>query len=113
MNPVIDRLKLVFLGVFLVVNIAIGVWEFGWELPRQNCEKAHKWWDNAERACGTPVLVSDITGRMIDNPQAKVEALTAIGRPVPTSLEKAAAAQAQTQHPAAKPPSPAPAPAKP
>lgn len=108
MNPVIDRLKLIFVGIFLVINIAIGVWEFGWELPRQNCEKAHKWWDNAERACGTPILVSDITGRMIDNPQAKVDALKAVGRPVPPALEKAAAAQAQAAKAA-----PAAAPAKP
>jgi hypothetical protein len=102
MNPVIDRLKLIFLGVFLVINVGLAVWEFGWELPREHCEKAHKWWDNAERACGTPVLVSDITGRMIDNPQAKVAALQAIGRPVPPSLQRAAA-----------PPPAKPAPAKP
>jgi hypothetical protein len=102
MNPVIDRLKLIFLGVFLVINVGLAVWEFGWELPREHCEKAHKWWDNAERACGTPVLVSDITGRMIDNPQAKVAALQAIGRPVPPSLQRAAA-----------PPAAKPAPAKP
>jgi hypothetical protein len=105
MNPVIDRLKLIFVGVFLVINIALAVWEFGWELPKEHCEKAHKWWDNAERVCGTPILTSDITGRMIDNPQAKVEAMQAIGRPVPASLEKAAAAQA----PAPKPTPPAPA----
>jgi hypothetical protein len=89
MNPVIDRLKLIFVGVFLVINIALAVWEFGWELPKENCEKAHKWWDNQERACGTPVLVSDITGRVIDNPQARAEAFQAVGRPLPPSLQHA------------------------
>jgi len=111
MNPVIDRLKLIFLGVFLVINAGVAVWEFGWQLPRQNCEKAGKWWDNADRLCGVPILTSDITGRMIDNPQAKVDALQAIGRPVPASLQKTAQAQAQAQ--AAKAPPAAPAPAKP
>jgi hypothetical protein len=113
MNPVIDRLKLIFLGVFLVINAGVAVWEFGWQLPRQNCEKAGKWWDNADRLCGTPILTSDVTGRMIDNPQAKVEALQAIGRPVPASLQKVAAAQAQAQAQAAKAAPAAPPPAKP
>ena len=106
MNPVIDRLKLIFIGVFLVINIGLLVWEFGWEIPRQNCEKAHKWWDPAERVCAQPILVSDITGRVIDDPKAKAAALKAIGRPVPPSLEQAA----QAAQPA---PAPAPAPAKP
>jgi hypothetical protein len=101
MNPVIDRLKLIFLGVFVVINIGLLVWEFGWEIPRQNCEKAHKWWDGAQRVCAQPVLISDITGRLIDNPKAKAEALEAIGKPVPPALQRAAEA------------APPPAPAKP
>ena len=91
MNPVIDRLKLIFLGVFLVINVGLLVWEFGWVIPRQNCEKAHKWWDGSQRVCAQPVLISDITGRVIDSPKAKVQALEAIGRPVPPALKRASA----------------------
>ena len=80
MNPVIDRLKLIFLGVFVVANAVMLVWQFGWVIPRENCEKAHKWWDGSQRVCAQPVLISDITGRVIDNPQAKAEALRALGR---------------------------------
>jgi hypothetical protein len=80
MNPVIDRLKLIFLGVFVVANAAMLIWQFGWVMPRETCEKAHKWWDGSQRVCAQPVLISDITGRVIDNPQAKAEALRALGR---------------------------------
>jgi len=91
MNPVIDRLKLIFLGVFLVINVGLLVWEFGWVIPRQNCEKAHKWWDGSQRVCAQPVLISDITGRVIDSPKAKVQALEALSRPVPPALKRASA----------------------
>lgn len=80
MNPAIERLKLIFVGVFLVANIAMLVWQVGWVMPRESCEKQHKWWDNSERVCAQPILTSDITGRLIDNPKARQEALQAIGR---------------------------------
>jgi hypothetical protein len=80
MNSAVDRLKLIFLGIFLLANAAMLVWQFGWVVPRENCEKAHKWWDGDQRVCATPILTSDITGRVIDNPKAKEEALRAIGR---------------------------------
>jgi len=85
MNRTIDRLKVIFLVVFAVANVGIVVWEFGWELPAQKCSEAHKWWDGYSRVCATPVLTSDITGRMITDAAARAEALKAIGRPVPAS----------------------------
>lgn|SRR5512143_2337270 len=80
MNPVIDRLKLIFLGIFLVLNVAMLIWQFGWVVPRENCEKQRKWWDGSQRVCAQPILISDITGRVIDNPQAREDALRALGR---------------------------------
>lgn len=80
MNPVIRRLGFIFVGVFFVINIGLLIWHFGWELPRQRCEAARKWWDPGQRVCATPILTSDVTGRLIDNPQAREEALRAIGR---------------------------------
>jgi hypothetical protein len=85
MNPTIDRLKVIFLAIFAVANVGILVWEFGWELPAQKCSEAHKWWDGYSRVCATPVLTSDITGRMITDAAARAEALSAIGRPVPAA----------------------------
>jgi hypothetical protein len=89
MNPVIDRLKWIFVGVFLVLNVGMLVYQFGWVIPRQNCEKAHKWWDGSQRVCAQPILVSDVTGRIIDNPKAREEALRAVGRLPPKPAEAA------------------------
>jgi hypothetical protein len=82
MNPTIERLKLIFLGIFAVLNVAMLIWQFGWVWPRQNCEQAHKWWDGSQRVCAAPVLISDITGRTIQDKQAEAAAKRAIGRPV-------------------------------
>ncbi len=81
MNPNIERLKLLFIGLFVVAAIGVGVWQFWWVMPAQKCEKEQKkWWDPAERVCATPVLVSDITGRVITDDKALAEAKRAIGR---------------------------------
>ena len=83
MNRIIDRLKLIFLGIFAVANVAILVWTLGWARPEEKCVGAHKWWDPSQRVCAQPVLTSDITGRMITDPQARAEALKALGRTLP------------------------------
>ena len=83
MNPTIDRLKVIFLAIFAVANVGIVVWEVGWAMPQQKCSESHKWWDGYARVCATPILTSDITGRMITDPAARAAALKAIGRPVP------------------------------
>ena len=80
MNPVIRRLGFIFVGIFFVINVGVMVWQFGWVRPREQCEAAHKWWDSGQRVCATPILTSDITGRIIDNPEARQEALRAVGR---------------------------------
>ena len=81
MNPNIERLKLIFIGLFVVAAISVGVWQVWWVMPAQKCEKEQrKWWDSAERVCATPVLVSDITGRVITDEKALAEAKKAIGR---------------------------------
>ena len=38
------------------------------------------WWDNSQRVCAQPILISDITGRVIADPEARAEALKALGR---------------------------------
>ncbi|RAK59186.1 hypothetical protein DJ021_04910 [Phenylobacterium hankyongense] len=81
MNPTVERLKLIFLGVFAVMLVAIMVWQVGWIWPRQACEKDHKWWDNSQRVCAQPVLISDITGRTIQDKQAEAAARQAIAHP--------------------------------
>ena len=81
MNPNIERLKLIFIALFAVAALGVLVWQVGWIVPQKNCEKAHKWWDSGERVCATPVLISDITGRTIQDKEAEAAARAAIGRP--------------------------------
>lgn len=82
MNPNIERLKLIFTALFVILALGVGVWQVGWVMPRNKCEKEqHKWWDAGERVCAQPVLISDITGRTIQDKQAEAEAKKAIGRP--------------------------------
>ena len=80
MNPTIERLKLIFLGIFAVANVGILVWQVGWAWPEQKCTEARKWWDGSQRVCAQPILISDITGRVIADPQARAEAMKAVGR---------------------------------
>ncbi|MGA0606377.1 hypothetical protein ACO2Q0_10290 [Phenylobacterium sp. VNQ135] len=83
MNPTIERLKLIFLGVFGLAVVGVVVWTMGWAIPGKKCAEARKWWDPGERVCAQPVLISDITGRTIQDKQAEAAARAAIGRPAP------------------------------
>jgi len=83
MNTKFERLLLLFLGLFAVGIIGVAVWQFGWAIPAGKCKAQHKWWDYAERVCATPILTSDITGRLITDDKALAEARKAIGRPAP------------------------------
>jgi hypothetical protein len=80
MNPTIERLKLIFLGIFAVANVGILVWQLGWAWPEERCTQARKWWDGSQRVCAQPILISDITGRVIADPKARAEAMAAVGR---------------------------------
>ena len=80
MNRTIERLKLIFLGIFAVANVAMLVWQFGWVVPEQNCDKANKWWDGSQRVCAQPILTSDVTGRVITDAKSRAEAMRVIGR---------------------------------
>jgi hypothetical protein len=78
----VNRLKLIFLVVFGALSAAAVIYHFYWLRPAQRCEiEQRKWWDAERRVCATPVLVSDITGRMIKDKAAEAEARKAIGRP--------------------------------
>ena len=89
MNPTIERLKLIFLGIFAVANVGILVWQLGWAWPEEKCTQARKWWDGAQRVCAQPILISDITGRVIADPKARAEAMAAVGRkPMPDVATK-------------------------
>lgn len=89
MNPTVERLKLIFLGIFVAALVAIAVWQVGWIWPQQKCDQTKGWWDGSERVCAQPILTSDITGRVITDQKALAEAKAAIGRgPAPAAPAK-------------------------
>lgn len=98
MNRTIDRLKLIFLAVFAITSAGAFVYHIGWVWPEQKCEAAGDWWDWRSRTCARPVLISDITGRVIKNDETR-------------NAAKADAAKARAagdlERPAAKAPEPA------
>lgn len=65
MNRTIDRLKLIFLGLFAILSAAALIYHIGWVWPGKKCEAAGDWWDWRSRTCARPILISDITGRPI------------------------------------------------
>jgi hypothetical protein len=81
MNTTIERLKLIFLGAFILLSVGALVWQVGWVMPQKKCESSGRWWDGSQRICAQPVLISDITGRTIQDEQAEAAARQAIGRP--------------------------------
>ena len=71
MNRTIDRLKLIFLAAFAILSAGAFVYHIGWVWPGQKCEAAGDWWDGRSRTCASPVLISDITGRVIKNDETR------------------------------------------
>ena len=78
MNATYTPLKLIFLGLFVLALGAVLIYHLFWVWPAQQCEQAGKWWDSEGRVCAQPVLISDITGRTIQDKQAETAAKAAI-----------------------------------
>ena len=74
MNRTIKRLMLIFAGAFAVSVVGVVVYQVGWAMPGQACEARGDWWDLRGRTCARPVLISDITGRVIDTPEQRAAA---------------------------------------
>ncbi len=74
MNRTIDRLKLIFVGLFAVLSVGALVYHIGWVWPGQKCEAAGDWWDWRSRTCARPILISDITGRVIKDDASRAAA---------------------------------------
>lgn len=96
MNRTIDRLKLIFLCLFAVMSAGVFVYHVGWVWPGQKCEEAGDWWDWRSRTCAHPILISDITGRVIKD-NATREAAEA-----QAAKAREGAAQSDLTRPAAK-----------
>ena len=84
MNPNIERLKLIFIGAFVIAIVGVAVWQVGWIIPSRKCEVENRgWWDPGQRICARPVLVTTLTRRPAADKQAEAAAAAAIGQPAP------------------------------
>jgi hypothetical protein len=68
MNRLIDRLKLVFLGLFAAACVAVWTYQLVWLGPEKRCEAHGDWWDPGARVCATPIFLPRMTGRPIGAP---------------------------------------------
>ena len=68
-NRVIERLFLLFVGLFAVSLVAVAAYQVVWVIPAQHCEKRGWWWDSQTRQCGMPISVTNFTHRPIGSPK--------------------------------------------
>lgn len=102
MNRTIDRLKLIFLAAFAILSAGAFAYHIGWVWPGQKCEAAGDWWDWRSRTCASPVLISDITGRVIKNDETR-NAAKAQAAKARAEGEEPAKSAGKAQAPAPKP----------
>ena len=65
MNRMIDRLKLIFLGIFFLGAAATWGYQALWVWPAKNCEANGNWWNSSSRTCAHPIYIPDLTGRPV------------------------------------------------
>lgn len=105
MNASINRLKIIFMGIFAVAVVAIWTYELLWVWPAKDCAKAGGEWDGGERICATPIYIPDRTGRPAGMSREAWSKLQA---------ERLARGEISADHTPVQPkPAPSPAPAKP
>ncbi len=69
MNQAIQRLTLVFVGLFAACCAAVAVYQFVWVIPARQCEAHGAWWDPDSRICATPIFLPALTHRPIGAPK--------------------------------------------
>jgi hypothetical protein len=69
MNPVIQRLSLLFVSLFFACCVAVAVYQFVWVAPAKRCEARGAWWDPDTRICATPIFLPALTHRPIGAPK--------------------------------------------
>lgn len=63
MKSTIDRLKLIFLGVFALACAGVWAFQIFYVMPARKCEANGQWWDGATRICAQPIAIASLTGR--------------------------------------------------
>jgi hypothetical protein len=71
MTRFIPRVMLAFVALFAVSVVAIIIYAVYWQAPAQRCELHGNWWDAADRVCGKPIFLPNITHRPLGAPKLK------------------------------------------
>jgi hypothetical protein len=64
MNKTIDRIKLIFLGLFLLASGAVWAYQAMFVWPKERCEAHGDWWDDQDGVCAVPMPIWSFTHRM-------------------------------------------------
>ena len=63
MNPTIEKLKIIFLGIFFFAAAVSWGYQVFWVWPQRKCESQGYWWDGSTRTCAAPIYIPNLTGR--------------------------------------------------
>jgi hypothetical protein len=63
MERTLLRLKILFLVLFLLGASASLAYHLMWVKPSRACAERGGWWAPRSRVCGTPIDITDVTGR--------------------------------------------------
>ena len=95
------QVKIFFLVLFFFLSGGLWVYELHFVKPVKECEAVGHWWYKPGHTCLTPVRITDLTGRHMDDPDLTTEQ----GR-AQAAYDKAAAQQAATPQTGAAPAAP-------
>ena len=87
MNRTIDRVKILFLGVFLLISAGMFAYQAYFVWPRERCEASGAWWDPKDRLCATPMPIWRITGRLPDRVATPRQDAPAASAPAPAPVK--------------------------
>ncbi|WP_425996745.1 hypothetical protein [Caulobacter sp. DWR1-3-2b1] len=85
MNRTINRLKIIFVGLFLVSTLAVLGYHYLWVWPKERCEARGGAWAGRWLKCGTIYSIETLTRRPLNVPPINGEAPeTPTPTPAPT-----------------------------
>lgn len=88
MNRTINRLKIIFIGIFLLSSAGVFGYHYLWVWPKERCEARGGAWAGKWLKCGTIYSIETLTRRPLNVPPINGEAATT---PAPTPAPAAPA----------------------
>ncbi|HET9161102.1 MAG TPA: hypothetical protein VFN88_10870 [Caulobacteraceae bacterium] len=100
-NKLQFQVKLFFLVAFFFIAGGLWWYQLTYVRPAKECEENGNWWYKPERLCATPVRITDLTGRHMDDPDLTTEQgrAQAAAQAMAAAQAKAAAQQGSSAAP--------------